>query len=128
MSDFNQAILLGRLGQDPELRDIKGTSKVSMSVATKSVFTSQGERREKTTWHNVIAWGKQADLAAQYLHKGSRVLIIGEIEKRKWQPDDSDKPVYFVEVNARTIRFLDPKSSNDNPAPAQEPDDDDIPF
>ena len=88
MRGVNKAIILGRAGKDTEVRSTKGgTSVASMSIATDSSWTKDGEKHEKTEWHNVVAWGKLAEIAGDYVHKGKQVYIEGRIQTRNWDDD-----------------------------------------
>jgi len=76
--NFNQAIIAGNVAQEPELCSLpSGTQVCELRVATHRVFTSQGQKQEETEFHNVVLWGKQADIAARYLKKGALVLVRG---------------------------------------------------
>jgi len=100
MSSTNKAILLGRLGKDPEVRSTQaGTKCANFSVATSEKWKDKntGEAKEKTEWHNVVVWGALASVCENYLKKGSQVYIEGKLQTRKWQDrDGQDK--YTTEV------------------------------
>ncbi|MDI9547352.1 MAG: single-stranded DNA-binding protein [Chloroflexota bacterium] len=105
---FQQIILVGNLGQDPEMRYTpSGVPVTSFSLAVNRVWTGQdGQRQEKTTWFRVTAWQREAELASQYLSKGRQVLVIGEVEEaRPWTDRDGNQRA-SLEVRARTIRFI----------------------
>lgn len=100
MASRNKVELIGRLGQDPEVRTTtNGTKVASLSVATSERWRDKttGEQREATEWHRVVLWDKLADLAEQYLFKGSEVLLVGKLQTRKWQ-DQSGQDRYTTEV------------------------------
>jgi single-strand DNA-binding protein len=103
----NKAILIGRLGRDPELRRTPaGSAVASFTVATSERFTDRnGERQERTEWHNIVAFGKLAELANQYLSKGREAYIEGRITNRSWEDRDGNKR-YRTEIVANTIQFL----------------------
>jgi len=107
----NKVILIGNLGRDPELRYTQGgVSVCNFTVATSERFTDkQGEKVEKTEWHRIVAWAKTAELAAQYLSKGSKVYLEGSLQTRDWEDKDGHKR-QTTEINARSIQFLTPKS------------------
>lgn len=86
---INQITLLGRVGKDPEVRHLEGGSVVAdISLATSKRYKDKsGEQREDTQWHKVVMWGKLAELAEQYVHKGDQISIIGEIRYEDWEKD-----------------------------------------
>jgi len=112
MASFNQAIVIGHLGGNPEVRQTKGgTNVANLSVATNKKWKSKdGEPKEQTTWHRVSCFGKLADLAAQYLIKGSSVMVIGEIQNESWETESGEKR-YATSIRADDIKFLDKKGS-----------------
>lgn len=85
--DLNKVFILGRLTADPQLRSIpSGTQVATFSVATNRVWNDKsGARQEQTEYHNVVVWGRQAEVAGQFLKKGSTVLIEGRLQTRSWQ-------------------------------------------
>jgi single-strand DNA-binding protein len=98
MSSVNKVLLLGRLGADPEMRAMPdGTYVCNFSIATSSVSTKSGERKEYTEWHKVVAFNKAADVAGEYLKKGSQVFVEGSLRTRKWQ-DKEGRDNYTTEV------------------------------
>jgi len=103
---INKAIIVGRLGQDPELRSTdSGMSVCNFSVATSESWTDNGEKKEKTEWHRVVVWGRQAEVCGKYLIKGSLAYIEGKIQTRKYEDRDGiDR--YSTEVVARDVQFL----------------------
>jgi single-strand DNA-binding protein len=107
MAGVNKAILIGNLGRDPELRRTpSGTSVASFSLATTERWTGrEGDRQDRTEWHNVVAWGKLAELANDYLKKGRTVYVEGRISTRSWDDRDGNKK-YRTEIVASTIQFL----------------------
>jgi len=107
MAGVNKAILIGNLGRDPEVRRTPGgTSVATFSLATTERRTDRnGQRQERTEWHNIVVWGRQAELASQYLKKGRTVYIEGRITNRSWDDRDGNKK-YRTEIVAHTIQFL----------------------
>ncbi len=103
----NKVILVGRLGRDPETRFTGGGQAVAnFSVATDETFKDRnGERQKRTEWHKVVVWGKQAEIAQQYLKKGSLVFIEGRIQSREWQDKENQKRTSF-EIVATNFRML----------------------
>ena len=91
--NFNKVIIIGRVTKDPEVRTTSsGQSVASLSVATNRVWNNNsGERQEKTEFHNVVAWGKLAEICGQYLTKGQEVLFEGRLETRVWEGQDGQK-------------------------------------
>lgn len=104
----NLVILVGRLGKDPELTYTQsGTARCRFSLATSESYTNNsGERQEKTDWHNIILWGKQAESVSKYLSKGSECYLEGKIENRSWDDQKTGQKKYITEVNARRVVFL----------------------
>jgi len=107
MAGVNKAILIGNLGRDPELRrTANGTPVVSFSIATTERWSGKnGEKQDRTEWHNIVAWNKLAELANQYLKKGRSVYIEGRITTRSWDDKDGNKK-YKTEIVANQIKFL----------------------
>lgn len=103
----NKVILIGRLGQNPELRYTpSGAAVANFSIATNETWNDKnGQKQERTDWHRIVAWGKQAELCNQYLQKGRQVYIEGSLQTRQWQ-DQQGQTRYTTEVKANTIQFL----------------------
>ena len=134
MANVNKVFLVGRLGQDPEVRETTNGVVANFSIATNEYFTDkQGEKVERTDWHKCVAWGKQAEPSRDYLRKGSNVFCEGKLKNSTWETDDGDKR-YKTEVVVYNIQFLDPKKDEDSiydyaPKPEATPVvKDDIPF
>ncbi len=108
MANLNRVMIIGRLGQDPEMRfTANGTAVTTFSVAINRRFSGQdGERREETEWVRVVAWARLAEQASQYLTKGRSVYVDGRLQTRKWE-DQQGNPRSTTEVVAQTIEFLD---------------------
>lgn len=112
--NFNKAIIVGRLTRDPEVRTTPSGQQVcTFSVATSRVWNNPNtrERQEKTEFHNVVAWGKTADVAGKYLAKGSLVLVEGRIETRSWDDQQSGTKKYRTEIIVESMQ-LGPRSAN----------------
>ena len=124
----NKAILIGRLGQDPELKDTKNGRQVcTFSVATDDGYKdSNGQKVDKTTWHNIVAWAKVAEIMAQYLKKGQEVYIEGRIDNRSYDKDGVK--MYRSEVVVDRFSFVGSKADNAGGDSAPQGDDDDLPF
>ncbi|MFG1500888.1 single-stranded DNA-binding protein [Halobacteriovorax sp. XZX-3] len=103
----NKVILVGRLGQDPELKYTpSGMAVCNFSLATGESWTDKnGQKQERTEWHRVVVWGKLAELCGQYLAKGRQAYLEGQLQTRSWEDKDGNKR-YTTEINARTIQFL----------------------
>jgi len=103
----NKVILVGRLGRDPETRYTGGGQAVAnFSVATDETYRDKnGERQKRTEWHKIVVWGKQAEIAQQYLKKGSLIFIEGRIQSREWQDKEGQKRTSF-EIVATNFRML----------------------
>ena len=107
----NKVILVGRLGRDPETRYTGGGQAVAnFSLATDETYKDRnGERQKRTEWHKIVVWGKQAEIAQQYLKKGSLVFIEGRIQSREWQDKEGQKRTSF-EIVANNFRMLGGRS------------------
>lgn len=144
MAGVNKVIIVGRLGNDPEMRTMpNGDAVANISFATSEVWNDKqtGERREVTEWHRIVLFRRQAEVAGEYLQKGSQVYIEGKLKTRKWQ-DQNGQDRYTTEIQADTLTMLGGRDSESNttaqpkppakPAPQAEPAidnfDDDIPF
>ena len=104
----NKAIIVGTLGRDPEIKHTAGGSAVAnIAVATNESWKdkSTGERVEKTEWHRIVIFGKLAEIAAQYLKKGSQVYFEGRLQTRKWQGQDGQDR-YTTEIVASEMQML----------------------
>lgn len=108
MSSLNKAMLIGRLGQDPEVRYTQSNTAVAnFSLATNERFKDRnGEFQERTEWHRIVAWGRTAEICQEYLKKGSLVYIEGPIQTREWEDKDGQKK-YTTEVKALIMQMLD---------------------
>jgi single-strand DNA-binding protein len=104
---FNQAIVMGNLTRDPELRATpSGPQVASFAVATNRTWMDQsGERKEAVEYHEIVAWGKLGELAAQYLSKGRKVMVIGRLQTQSWEKDGVKRS--RTEIVASDVNFLD---------------------
>jgi single-strand DNA-binding protein len=104
---FNQAIIMGNLTRDPELRQTPGGQQVaSFAVATNRTWMdNSGERKEAVEYHEIVAWGKLGELAAQYLAKGRKVMVVGRLQTQSWEKDGVKRQ--RTEIVAADINFLD---------------------
>jgi single-strand DNA-binding protein len=104
----NKVILLGRLGQDPELKYTpSGAAVCNFSLATSESWSDKnsGQKQERTEWHRVVVWGKLAELCNQYLAKGRQAFVEGRLQTRSWD-DKSGQKRYTTEINATTVQFI----------------------
>lgn len=148
---LNKAMIIGRLGNDPEVRYAQsGTAMGNFNLATNEAWTDKtGQRQEKTEWHRIVVFGKQAENCAKYLKKGRQAYVEGRIQTREWEDRDGNKRT-TTEIVAQTVQFLDgvgagsERSGGDGERPAynqrdsgppqqesnfdQSFNDDDIPF
>jgi single-strand DNA-binding protein len=107
MASINKVIIIGNLGRDPELRYTpQGRPVVNFSMATTEKWTSKdGEKQERTEWHNIVLWGRLAEIANQYLKKGSSCYIEGRITTRSWEDKDKNKR-YRTEIEGLNLQLL----------------------
>lgn len=133
-NSLNKVMIIGNLGQEPEMRFTPSGSPVtSFSVATNRVYnTPDGERKEETEWFNVVTWNKTAETCNQYLTKGQKVYVEGRLHARTWDGQDGQKHTR-VEIIANRVIFLDKRAgvtddnkSEENESGEIEPSD--IPF
>ena len=122
MSSLNKVLLIGNLGKDPEIRYTQnGQSVASFSLATSESWTDQqGNKQDKTEWHNIVAWGKLADLSQRFLAKGRQVYIEGRIQSREWTDQTGGKR-RTTDIVASSIVFLGTRAAQggnyDGPPP-----------
>ena len=115
MGSLNRVILIGRLGKDPEDRVTAGGTRVSsFSMATNQYRSGNGDAKETTEWHRIVAFGKSAELCLQYLHKGSCVCVEGSLQTRTWEKPPGEKH-YMTEVVAARVTFLDSRGKDPGP-------------
>lgn len=112
MSSLNKAMIIGRLGQDPEVRYTQSNTAVAtLSVATSERYKDRnGEQQESTEWHRVVCFGRLAEICQQYLKKGSLAYFEGPIQTRSWEDKDGQKR-YTMEVKALNMQMLDSRGS-----------------
>uniref|UniRef100_UPI003217611A single-stranded DNA-binding protein n=1 Tax=uncultured Draconibacterium sp. TaxID=1573823 RepID=UPI003217611A len=104
----NSVRLLGHLGEDPKVRRLDGGKTVAnFSIATNEIYRdSRGEKQSETTWHRLVAWGKQAEIAEKYLKKGSEITIEGKLTNRSWEDKNGEKQ-YTTEIVVNSMLMLD---------------------
>ncbi|EFM90054.1 single-stranded DNA-binding protein [Actinobacillus pleuropneumoniae] len=108
MAGINKVIIVGNLGNDPEMRTMpNGEAVANISVATSESWTDKntGERREVTEWHRIVFYRRQAEVAGQYLRKGSQVYVEGRLKTRKWQ-DQNGQDRYTTEIQGDVLQML----------------------
>lgn len=111
----NKVIILGRLGQDPEMKYTpNGSAVCNFSLATTESWTDKsGQKQDRTEWHRIVVWGKLAELCNQYLAKGRQAFIEGKLQTRSWDDKDGNKR-YTTEILASTVQFIGGQASANN--------------
>ncbi|OOF81998.1 single-stranded DNA-binding protein [Rodentibacter ratti] len=123
MAGVNKVIIVGFLGNDPEIRTMpNGEAVANISVATSESWTDKntGERREITEWHRIVFYRRQAEICGEYLHKGSQVYVEGRLRTRKWQ-DQNGQDRYTTEIQGDVMQILGSRPQNSNSAPSHQP-------
>jgi single-strand DNA-binding protein len=144
MSGVNKVIIVGRLGADPEIKSVgNGQSVARLNVATSENWTSKdGQKQERTEWHRIVVWGRQAENCAKHLSKGRQVYVEGRLQTRSWEDTATGQKKYATEIVASTVQFLGggaERSSNQSstsddqfndfgPEPSFDQSSDEIPF
>ncbi len=113
MSGVNKVILVGRLGNDPEVHYTNsGKAVAKLSIATSENWADkEGQRQERTEWHRIVVWGKLGELCGEYLKKGRQVFIEGRLQTRSWEDKEGQKK-YTTEIVAQNIQFLGGRSES----------------
>lgn len=114
MAGINKVALLGYLGKDPEVKELKGgkrVARVSLATSESYVDKSTGEKIEKTEWHNIVFWSPLSEIVAKYLQKGSRIHLDGKIETRSYE--DKGVKKYITEIIAQSLTMLDFKKTTE---------------
>jgi single-strand DNA-binding protein len=119
MSGVNKVILVGRLGKDPEIRNLEnGASVANFTMATSETYKDKttGDRKEVTEWHNIVLWRGLADIAAKYLHKGDMIYVEGKLRTRSWEKEGVTR--YTTEIIGDNMTMLSTqRSGNSGGAP-----------
>lgn len=112
MSGVNKVILVGRLGADPDVKQLSsGKSVCQLSLATsESWMDRDGQKQEKTEWHRIVVWGKMADVCGRHLSKGRQIYAEGRLQTRSWEDQQGQKR-YTTEIVANTVQFLGSNNS-----------------
>ncbi len=121
MASVNKVILIGNLGRDPETRYMpNGEAVTNITLATTETWKDKtsGEKQEKTEWHRVTFYRRLAEIAGEYLKKGSQVYVEGRLETRKWQ-DKEGKDRYTTEIIAGEMKMLGSRSGQGDPGPRE---------
>ena len=140
MASINKVILVGNLGRDPEVRYTQnGNAVANLNLATNEVWNDKsGQRQERTEWHRIVVWGKQAEIAKEYLSKGRQIYVEGSLQTRQWEDKDGQKR-YTTEIRCQRFVMLGGRGEGrsesvggSEPEPEMPPDmsysDEDIPF
>jgi single-strand DNA-binding protein len=148
----NKVILIGNLGKDPEVRYMpSGSAVANLTLATTDSWKDKqsGEQQERTEWHNLVFYGRLAEIVGEYCKKGSKIYVEGRLQTRKWQDKNSGTDRYTTEIIVNDMQMLDsrggggggdfksggarqqssaPQAAASSPAPDMDEFDDDIPF
>ncbi len=130
MGSVNKVFLIGNLGADPEIRYTQNqTAVANLRIATNERWTTaEGEQREHTEWHRIVAWGRLAEICSEYLVKGRQVFVEGVLRTKSWEDKEGNQR-YTTEIRANNIQMLGRKDEEAAPLPEDtEFTDDDIPF
>lgn len=125
----NKAILIGNVGSEPNVKKLEsGVTVANISLATtESYKNKQGERVEKTEWHNIVLWRGLAEIVEKHVHKGMRLYIEGHIRTRSWEDQDGTKK-YITEIWAENMQMLSKNKQEEVPDIPSAPEPDDLPF
>lgn len=104
MSGVNKVIIVGRLGQNPEVKAAGNSTVCRLSVATSEKWKKDGQDQERTEWHRIVVWGKLAEICGKHLAKGRQVYVEGKLQTRSWEKDGEKR--YATEIVANTVQFL----------------------
>lgn len=130
MSSVNKVILLGNIGKDPEVRETKSGKVANLVLATSERYTDKsGQKQENTEWHNLVVFGKLADVVTKYVKKGDKLYVEGSITTRKWE-DKEGNTRYNTDIKVRDLTMLGggEKKATKQVAVAVGEDEDDLPF
>ena len=134
MANYNRVVLVGNLTRDPELRYTpNGAAVASFSIAVNRRYKVDNEKREETSFFDIVFFGKPAEIIAEYMKKGRPLLVEGRLQQRRWETDEGQKRSK-VEVVGENFQFMggrdqdSPRSGSDSDSDPPEFDDSDIPF
>lgn len=127
---YQQCIIIGNLGRDPEMRyTASGKAVTQFTVAVNNRYQEDGEWKDKTTWFRVTCWDRLAETANQYLKKGQKVFVSGRVDVSAWSDKQSGEARGQLELTARELKFLSSREESSEPASASTPQgEEDIPF
>ena len=109
---INKVILLGRVGRNPEIKDVNGAKVAQFSLATSEKYKDRnGVTQEKTEWHNIVTWRNTADICEKYVHSGDQICVEGKIQYRQWETDKGEKR-YSTDIVADRIELLSAKGKS----------------
>lgn len=125
MSGLNKVIVMGNVGNDPEIRQTSsGQSVCNFNVATNESYEDKsGQRKDRTEWHKIVVWSKLAEICAEHLKKGNQVLVEGKLQTNSWEKDG--KKNYSTNIVASNVVFM---SKNEKKIQSKDPFADDLPF
>ncbi|HHE3570748.1 TPA: single-stranded DNA-binding protein [Pasteurella multocida] len=121
MAGVNKAIIVGNLGNDPEIRTMPNgdpVAKISVATSESWIDKNTGERKTQTEWHSIVFYRRQAEICGQYLKKGSKVYVEGRLRTRKWQ-DQNGQDRYTTEIQGDVLQMLDSRQDSQAQANAQ---------
>ncbi len=129
MSGVNKVIILGRLGSDPETKNISsGSTVTNFSLATSESWKDkEGQKQERTEWHRVVVWGKLAEICGKYLSKGRQAFVEGRLQTRSWEDQQGNKR-YTTEIVATNVQFIGGSAQASNSTGFDQPASNDNPF
>lgn len=124
--NYNKAILVGNITRDPELKALpSGISVCNFSIATNKYYTDKdGNKQQTVEYHNIVIFGKMAETTAQYMSKGSQILIEGRIQTRSWEDQKTGEKKYRTEIVAESVQFGNKPSGGENRSNNNQEDDD----
>lgn len=116
MAGINKVIIVGNLGQDPDVRTMpngEAVTKISVATSESWIDKNTNERKTQAEWHSIVFYRRQAEVAGEYLRKGSKVYIEGRLKTRKWQ-DQNGQDRYTTEIQGDVLQMLDSRQSGEN--------------
>ncbi len=120
MASLNKVMLIGNLGRDPEIKAVGASKMGAFPIAVTEKFKDKsGQQQEKTEWANIVVWNRQAEIAEQYLKKGSPVYVEGKLETRSWDDKTTGEKKYRTEIRALNFQMLGGKSEGGTPVVQQ---------
>ena len=119
MAGVNKVIIIGNLGNEPDMRTMpNGRPVANISVATSEAWKdSNGQKQEATEWHRIVLFDRLAEIAGEYLHKGSKVYVEGKLKTRKWQDQQTGQDRYATDIVCRELQMLDSRQGGQQQQP-----------